>query len=462
MRRNCVFFLILSIGVPQAINANDADLADYGQTPLQQTTGSSITQTCDGFASAGTQPGTVALYDTCSAIVATANNLQGEEPSELSLGLNEDELAAAFQQISTEEYAATGAMANEIASGRVVSIVSRLFAIRGGIRGFNLSSTLYPVEHGFTFLGEPRAVVKRGAGAGDDLLDNALSGFMNISYGNGDRDATASADAFDYTNYRLILGGDYRLDQNLVLGGALNFNRINADFEERLTVTGGGIESDGWGGVVYGTYYDDIYYIDGLVGYAASSYEIERHIFIPSNTAAASIIETATGHTDSSDYSVSFGAGLKLNSGPIAFGPYFRASYLRVDIDGYQEKGAEASGLNFNVEEQDWTSLTSVLGMEYSYVISAGGAVITPHLKLGWIHQFEHDSSEIIATYVDDPRNNQFRVLTDDPDRNYLEFSFGVSSVLENGFQLFANYNTLLGLDYLRDHQLTLGGRWEF
>ncbi|MEW7989877.1 MAG: autotransporter outer membrane beta-barrel domain-containing protein [Candidatus Thiodiazotropha sp.] len=463
MNDKVAYLLILSLGTPFLADAAETNLGGFGRTMLQQNTGDSVTNACVGFVNAGTQIGTIPLFDTCSAMVVTANELLGLGSSELSLGLNADELADALQQIATEEYAATGSMANEMASGRVDPIVSRLHALRGGARGFNLSGLLQPDRAATPLLGGGRSGKQdRGAGAGDGLLDNALSGFANVNYGSGDRDSTDSSDAFDFTNYRLTLGADYRLDRNTVIGGALNFTRIDTDFDTRSTVSGGNIDSDGWGGVLYGTYYDDGYYVDGLVGYAVSDYDIKRSIFIPSNTAVPSIGETAKASTDSSDYSFSLGGGYRLGSGAVSFGPYFRASYTRVDIDSYQERGAVASGLNFNVADQEWTSLTSVLGVEYAYVVSGQQAVITPQFRLGWVHQFENDSSEITASYLDDPRNNQFRVLTDDPDRNYFELSLGVSSVLENGFQIFANYDTLLGLDNLSDHQFTLGGRWEY
>ncbi|MCM8922427.1 MAG: autotransporter outer membrane beta-barrel domain-containing protein, partial [Candidatus Thiodiazotropha sp.] len=161
-------------------------------------------------------------------------------------------------------------------------------------------------------------------------------------------------------------------------------------------------------------------------------------------------------------FHLSVGGGYALGQGPVSFGPYFRASYMRVDIDGYQEQGAETSGLNLSVTDQEWTSFTSVLGVEYAYTISQQHSIIIPQVRLGWVHQFENDSSEITATYVNDPRNNRLSVLTDDPDRNYFELTLGISYVIQDGIQLFADYDTLLGLDNLSDHQLTLGGRWEY
>ncbi|MCU7871639.1 MAG: autotransporter outer membrane beta-barrel domain-containing protein [Candidatus Thiodiazotropha sp. (ex Lucinoma annulata)] len=463
MIKKQIIFLAFTVSATQWAIAAETNLGSIGQTQLQQDTGDAVQRTCIGFIESGALPGTIPLFDTCSAMVLTANELLGLGSSDSSLGLSTDQLAAALQQIATEEYAATESIANEIAANRMDSVISRLHSLRGGTRGFAIS--------GIGHLGTEsliadkywnRANESRGAGAGDELLDNALSGFATINFGTGDRDSTDSSDAFDFSNSRLTLGVDYRLDSNLVIGGAVNYSRIDTDFDKRSTVTGGNVDTDGWGGVLYGTYYRDQYYVDGLIGYAVSDYDIKREISIPSNTGAPAISNTAKASPESSDYTLSVGGGYALGQGPVSFGPYFRASYMRVDIDGYQEQGAETSGLNLSVTDQEWTSFTSVLGVEYAYTISQQQSIIIPQVRLGWVHQFENDSSEITATYVNDPRNNRLSVLTDDPDRNYFELTLGISSVIQDGIQLFANYDTLLGLDNLSDHQLTLGGRWEY
>ncbi|MCG7870427.1 MAG: autotransporter outer membrane beta-barrel domain-containing protein [Candidatus Thiodiazotropha taylori] len=454
-------FAVLAMGLcsVQITQAAETNLGSYGQTQLQQDTGDSVQRTCIGFVMSGALPGTIPLFDTCSAMVQTANELSDIGSFDSSLGLDADELADALQQIATEEYTATGTLANEAAGTRMDPLISRLTELRSGARGFSISGL--NINNSQTLVNRP-GYVGQGGSAGDPLMDNALSGFATINSGVGEKDANSSSAAFDYDNYRLTAGIDYRLSENLVFGGALSYNRIDTEFDNTATVSGGDLETDGWGGALYGSFYKDRYYLDTMVSYATSDYDMVRNIYIPSNTAVASINESAKASTDSSDYAFSIGGGYTINQGPISFGPYGRATYMRVDIDSYKERGADASGLNFSVDDQEWTSLTSVLGAEFSYAISSQQAVIIPQARLGWVHQFENDQSEITASYINDPRNNRFRVLTSEPDRNYFELNLSVSSVLQDGLQLFVNYDTLLGLEDLSDHQFTLGGRLEF
>ena len=447
---------------PQAWSAQ-TNLGSYGQTQLQRDTGDAVQLTCGGFVEAGENPDTP-LFATCRAMVHTANDLSDSGATRDSLNLSEDELAASLQEIATEEFAATESMANEISNSRMSPVMSRLVELRGGTTGFSASGLL----PGFT--AEPLAANgwstssgMSGGGAGDDNTASALGGFINGSYGTGDRDGTSRADGFDFDSYDVMIGFDYRLGSGLVLGGALNYYDIDSDFDTSATVSGGGVDADGWGASVYATWYQDNFYFDAIASVSQSDYDVERSIFIPNNNVGGTAItETTKGSPESNDYSFSLGAGYNINRGALDYGPYFRASYSNVDMDGYQETGAEASGLNLRVKGEEWESLTTVLGAQFSYAISRDYGVLLPNARIGWVHQFENDAVEMTAVYVDDPRNNVLRATSDDADEDYVELSLGFSSVYRGGMQAFFNYETLLGFDDLTSHLFTVGVRSEF
>lgn len=443
--------------------AAQTNLGSFGQTQLQQDTGDAVQLTCGGFVGAGADPNTP-LFATCRAMVHTANDLSDSGPARDSLNLSEDELAASLQEIATEEFAATESMANEISNSRMSPVMSRLVDLRGGATGFSVAGLL----PGFTTEslatnGWATSSGMSGGGAGDDNTSRSLGGFINGSYGTGDRDATSRADGFEFDSYDVMVGFDYRLGNDLVLGAAINYYDIDSDFDKTATVSGGGVDADGWGASVYATWYQDNFYFDAIAGFAQSDYDVKRSIVIPNNNVGGtSITETAKGSPESTDYSFSIGAGYNVNRGALDFGPYFRASYSNVDMDGYRENGAETSGLNLRVKGEEWESLTTVLGVQFSYAISQDFGVLLPNARIGWVHQFENDPVEMTAVYVDDPRNNILRATTDEPDEDYAELSIGFSTVYRGGMQAFFNYETLLGFDDLSSHLFTVGMRSEF
>lgn len=440
--------------------AAETNLGSVGRTQLQQDTGDAVQKTCGGFIAAGAVPGEIPLFDTCRAMVHNGNEVnETEGPTADSLGLTSEQLADALQQVATEEFAVTESMTSEISTKRLGTFLTRLGAVRGGGRGFSLAGftpdktdSLASAYPGFN--GREGAT---GGSAGNDDNWGKWGAFLNASYGAGDRDGSVRTDGFDFDTYSMVAGVDYRVTESLVLGGALSYQDIDTDFDTNATVNGGNVDADGWGGFVYGTYFDDNFYVDGLIGYAQSDYQLSRRIAITGLPD-----ETATADTDSSDLTLSAGGGYNFNQGALSYGPYVRLTYLNVDVDGYNESGAGTTGLNLSVDGQDWTSLTSVLGGQLAYAVSSDFGVWSPQARVAWVHEFENDAQVFEATYIADPRNNVLRASTDEPDRNYFELGLGVSAVLQSGTQLFFNYETILGFSDLTDHVLTLGGRMEF
>jgi uncharacterized protein with beta-barrel porin domain len=456
--------LAVANGGWQTAGAAETNLGSYGQTRLQQDTGDAVQFTCGGFVMAGTQPGTVPLFDTCRAMVHTANELTGSGATADSLGLNEDELAASLQQIATEEFGSTESMATEISTDKTANVITRLNDIRAGARGFSLAGLALPGRSSLAYsAAEYPAAGIRGGAAGADAPGGKLGGFLNGSYGTGDRDETQWTNEFDFDSYGITGGVDYRFTPNLVLGVAASYYNVEADFANQATVSGGNVDVDSWGGFLYGTYYVDRFYVDALAGYATSGYDTKRRIVIPNNVNPAQPIDvTAKGSPDSDDVTASLGAGYTLSAGSMNYGPYGRVTYYNVDIEKYRESGAESAGLNLAVDGQDWTSLTSVLGMEASYAVSHSFGVLVPQGRVGWVHEFENDSEQYSAVYVDDPNQNLLLASTNSPDRDYFELGLSLSAVLRNGTQAFVSYDTLLGLDDVTDHVFTVGARMEF
>ena len=450
-------------------------LGSTGNTKLQRNTGDSVQTVCGDFISAnnGTPPpiGQFPIFDTCSAMVQTANDATDSGGATgRSLGLTTTETGDALQQISTEEFAASGQLGTEVGSNQINIGINRLVEVRKGARGFSIaglnpdSKTLLAANSQWfnAYPGE------QGGAAGDGDTWDKLGVFLTGNYSTGDRDRTDRTDEFDFDTYGFTLGMDYRFTDSLVLGGAIVYNNIDSNFDTSSTVAGGGVNADGWGGFVYGTYYKDRFYIDGLVGYARTGYDIKRNIFIKNkaNNVAVyggnDIVATAKGSPDSNDYTISAGSGYDFGHDAWSYGPYGRLTYLKVDVDHYRESGAGTYGLNLDVDGQKWKSFTSVIGGQFSYSASQSFGVLVPQGRAGWVHEFENDAQNMTATYVDDPFNNQLDAQSDNPDRDYFEFGLGVSAVFKGGVQAFINYDTLLGLENLTVHYVSVGGRWEF
>ena len=442
--------------------AAETPLGSVGNTQLQQDTGDAVQFTCAGFVASGADAKAIPLFETCRAMVQTATG------GENSLGISDKELADGLQHFATEEFAASGQMGTEVGSNRINIGINRLVEVRRGAKGFSIAG-LSPDSNVLLAADSQQFDAytgKRGGAAGDSEVWDKLGVFISGIYSTGDRDRTRRTDSFDFDTYGTTLGVDYRFTEKLILGAAISYNNLDSDFDKRSTVAGGGVDADGWGGFVYGTYYQDRFYIDGLAGYAKSDYDVKRKINISNNNVdvfgGEDIKASVKGSPDSDDYIASIGGGYHFGTGALSYGPYGRLTYLKVEVDDYKESGAGKFGLNLDVDGQDWKSVTSVLGGQVTYASSREYGILMPQGRLAWVHEYEDDSTKMKATYVDDPRNNTLLAITDDPDSDYFELGVGVSAVFRNGVQAFFNYDTVLGMDDFTIHMFTLGGRWEF
>lgn len=441
-----------------------------GATELQSNTGTSVQRTCMGLSGLGDERTMLQqdLFERCRELVQTAPGT----PDEFNLGLQPAELNAALQQVATEEAAAAGSLATEISSANAATVISRLVAVRRGVSGFGLSGLNLQNTHGqqaaMTGVESYSGLGQSGGGAGDDtssFLGGKLGVFINGNIGTGDKDETEREDGFDFDIWAITVGADYRLTDNLVLGGAFTFNNLDTDFDTTPTVSGGEVEADGWNLTFYGTHYGDNYYVDGLIGFGQSDYDLNRRILYQPGMGAANPVpgprdRTAKADTDSDEFAVSIGGGYSFSGGGFTYGPFARLEYVTLDIDGYKETGAQ--GLNLQVEEQDIDSFQSVLGGEVSYALSTGFGVLVPQARLGWVHEFADDDRRIKATYINDPNQFQLVAQTDAPDRDYGTLLIGLSGVFQGGAQAFLAYETVLGLRDIEEHLFTIGGRIDF
>lgn len=462
---------MLGAGLTLGAGLANAQLGSFGQTELQAVTGSAVQTVCGGFVNNqdAVTPDEQDLFDICGEMVHTARVLAGEEPgvpgrTNKSLDLTADELAAALQQIANEETIAPSTLLTETSFGQFGNLFSRLSSLRSGVGGLSVSGLNLNLD-GRRVHADALLAPRRGGAAGDGSAADwgRWGAFINGDLGFGEVDATDRENGLEFDGGGVTAGLDYRLNDNAVVGAALGYTTLDADFDRAATVSGGKVEADGYTVAVYGSYFSGGFYVDGIVGYGSNDYDLSRRIVIPTNSddpANQGANRTATADTESGQFALSLGAGYMIDSGALSYGPYARLSYLDGEIDAYREQGA--AGLNLAVDEQDVESLVTVLGGQVAYASSQSFGVVQPYARLEWHHELRNDSQLIRAQYVFDPRDNPLVVRTDSPDRNYFLLGLGASAVFQGGVQGFASYETTLGLDDVDDHRFTLGARFEF
>lgn len=425
-------------------SANAAQLADTpGLTSLQAATGAAIQTVCTGLAPTNTTTSTPAnaqqdLFNQCNAMVQNGNQIQLSGPTQNSLGLNNQGLGSALQNVATEEMASPSKISTNTLSGQISAINAHLF----DLHKFNL-----------------------GGGSGDDegsLLSKRFSTFLNGAGGFGDIKSTAQEDAANFNNAGVILGADYRITNNFVAGLAGGYSNIKSNFQQNINIAGGDINADVFNVSLFSTYDIKDFYLDGSFSYGWSNYDVNRRVVVLSNnsTSTGGANRTASSKPNGDQYSTTLGFGYNFHRQALTVNPIARVNYFHGQINPYSEQGA--FGLNLDVNKQNFESLQSSTGGQVSYPFSKSFGVITPQASFFWNHEFLNGSRNITAKYSADPNGITFNAITNSPTRDFFILSTGVSSVLQGGAQLFFNYQTLLGYNRVTSHGFTGGLRLEF
>lgn len=335
------------------------------------------------------------------------------------------------------------------------AIGSRLSMLRGGAQGFSIAgigpggsnalATLYPYG-------------QSGGTAGADAVAPAgrLGGFLTGNYNFGDIDSTFEQLGFDFDSGGFTMGLDYRLTDQMILGGAFSYGHLESDFVENR----GSLDADSYTGSVYGTFYPiQNLYIDGIASYGGIDYESIRSI---SYTVPAETVTTqARGEPSGRQFSFSGGVGYNFVAGATTVNPYVRANLIDLDIDSFSEEGGIGWGMRF--DDQDVTSVTSTIGVQISHAFSVPFGVLLPFLRGEWRHEFEDRSRTISVRFLGDTTSGlSFSTVTDGADPNYYGIGTGVSGQFAQGISAFLAYDTLLGYSNVEAHSFTLGARLEF
>jgi uncharacterized protein YhjY with autotransporter beta-barrel domain len=312
---------------------------------------------------------------------------------------------------------------------------------------------------------------KPGADTGEIASFGPWGIFANFDgeWSDQQRQPNANERGFDGHRYRGTLGADYRLDAGSHVGLMVSYEKAKSTFDTELpgvnftpTTDAGGMKSETIAATVFASFsLSDKAWFDASAGYAWSDNDFRRNAIFQPSTRTLTRDVRAVGSADGKQYFVALGAGVDLSDGPISFGPYVRARYVKSDIDAYSETDLNATGLQLDVAKQKASSLTTIVGASASYAISASWGVVVPQVRLEYEHEFKDDARATITRFALDPNDVPFANVTDAPDRNYFNAGVGLLFVLPNGVMPFVDYEGLLGYRNFNRNRVTVGLRLE-
>ncbi|RYD30423.1 MAG: autotransporter outer membrane beta-barrel domain-containing protein, partial [Verrucomicrobiaceae bacterium] len=284
-------------------------------------------------------------------------------------------------------------------------------------------------------------MVTRGSPITGD--SNRWSVFLEGTHGSASRDATFGAAGYDLDSEGVTLGADMRVSDRFVFGilGAYDDRSANLS-------NGGDIEATGYRGAVFATWFQNNFFVDGLLGAGTTSYDTSR----------AAVAGFAEGETDGTEFSAMLNTGYNIRQGAWTITPTASLAYTRVDIDGFTETGS-LSPLRYPDQDQD--SLRSELGVNLAYTIPVGSVTVTPQIRLAWQHEFM-DTDSISSGLAGANNGPLFNTSGARTDRDRALFGVGVNVGITRNFSIYGYYDGQLGSSDNDYNTTTLGLKYDF
>jgi len=281
----------------------------------------------------------------------------------------------------------------------------------------------------------------------------AWDAFGTLEFDGRDRDNTKFEAGFDSLDWNVLVGADRRFGADHFAGLALQYARVDGDFD-----TGGDFSRDTAGLVAYGGYR----LTEGLTATLDASY---AHTWDDIERRARGVFSYSTinGLVKSDSDSDRFSSRLALEQS-LRFGRYTLSGRAGafvdyVHVDDVREKGS--TGVELDIEDREQLSVQSQIAAGVSAAYSLPFGVIVPQLEVEYVHEFENDQESIRATFVDDlrPTPTRFAFETDSPDRDFVNLRASVVLSLSQRIRPYAQFRTILGNEYLQSYGGAIGVR---
>lgn len=292
------------------------------------------------------------------------------------------------------------------------------------------------------------------SGSNSRAVSERLSVFVSGSASTGKFDRTTNGAGSDFDGYSLTAGADYRVQDNLRVGGALSYGQNEASIDDNR----GKLEADGVSLLAYGSYGAQTgAYADAVAGYSWLDYDNKRNIAI------GNYVRQADSSTDGRQVNIALKGGYNFDLGGVIAGPSVQFQYYDLKVDGYKESGAGV--LNMSVEDMDFKSKTVWLGGQARMPLKLkSGGDLEVRGSLHWVKELEDGGFGVATRFTDGVL--PFVTPVDDRDSDYLRAGLGMAG----NFKTQGGRPVTVGLDYqqtfgnsdYREHRATLNVEMRF
>jgi uncharacterized protein YhjY with autotransporter beta-barrel domain len=258
---------------------------------------------------------------------------------------------------------------------------------------------------------------------------------------------------FDGRYSTLSMGGDYRLGNDWLFGGAASFGRATADLANitNTIITGSAGRINGNVGEVSGymTWTRNSFYVDTYLTFSTLNLKVNRNVLVGNE------VRVASGSPRGTQLSAGLSAGYDWKLKAHTISPYARVEGLKLRINGYSESGS--NGFDAQLSRQTRDSLQGVLGLRYNHALSLDFGVLVPQVSFEFVRELRDRPSTLIATPLSSTVSSLPSTTPASLDKSYGTITLGATGQFSNNWSGFAQVEHYVGFTGVKKTIAKLG-----
>jgi len=290
----------------------------------------------------------------------------------------------------------------------------------GGIASASLSDPGHQIAGGQGILNDP----------------SAKGGLWARGYG-----VRGVSSPFEDDRVGLLVGGDWHLNDHLVVGLAFDYDHAQARFADAATT-----KLDAYQGAAYVGWGEGPLYATGLAGGGVNNFSTTRPL------GSFGLPSTATSSPTGETYDVYGETGYRFGRpSSVTLTPYLGAGYTHTDLNGFTESGGFGA---LSVNAGSANSFATTLGLRVSTVIAGN---IVPEVRVGWSHEFLDAAQTLSGSLATIP----FSVTGVNFGRDSALVGVGVTQAINANARVFVDYDGKITGSF-QEHAVSAGVRVSF
>lgn len=268
-----------------------------------------------------------------------------------------------------------------------------------------------------------------------------------LLFANAQRSSASGATGYDANGAGFVVGADIPVSRDVDAGLAFNWVRSIGDGKDRFDGTD--VTLNTYQLTAYGTWRPaSRLSIDGQLSYGFNRFDQRRSVSLIASTASADY----DGDQIVGDVRIGYEVPL---SSSTSLTPFADLRVVHVTTDAYSETGAV--GANLTVDKFSTSSLRHELGIKLSTGFDTSGGMVTPELRLGWLHDYNDNPLSVSAT------NGiaAFTSATDRVDSDGLDVGFALNLAANRNVDVSLAYDGEYRSDY-RSHTAVIRAALRF